>query len=374
MRAAVRVGMGVVLAGLTALSVSAAGIAEAPGGSGAPEASSAGDAGRVAAADSVASSEDYSARFSDYGAMRARVGELYRERGYVEAARILEWGLERFPDRMHANAYNLALMCAPLGELDRGLAALQRTLDRGEWYSRYDFAPAAWDPYRGHAGFVAIQAACEARRVEAQRNATMRYEVVTPEGFDPARRYPLFIALHGGAETVEAFRPHWASPLLAREFIVLFVQSSQVISMTGFTWEDEAMTRRDVGEAYRRASAECPIDAGEVLIGGFSSGGGGSLAVALAAELPIRGFVILCPQIPDSLREPDLTSAAARGLRGTLLTTGMDNRVDAQRAAADRLREAGCDVRFHVTPDEGHWYPANLGELIDEAIGHIRGR
>jgi predicted esterase len=317
--------------------------------------------------------KDYSADFPDYASMRARVGALYQEENYAEAADILEWGLRQFPDRIHANAYNLALMHALSGERDKGIAALQYALDRGIWFGPYELANAVWEPYRSHPGFAAIQAACEARRLEAQKHAAMKFEVVTPEGFDPARRYPLFIALHGGGETMADLKPNWTSPLLAREFLVLFVQSSQVVSMTGFTWDDAATTCREVGEAYGKTLAEYPVDAGQVFVGGFSSGGGGALMVTLAAELPVKGFVILCPQIPDSLSDAQIAAVAQRGVRGTLLTTERDNRVELQRATVERFRQAGGDVRFHMTPDEGHWYPADLGELIDQAIGHIRG-
>jgi dienelactone hydrolase len=327
-----------------------------------------------AASPAMGQHEDYRAQFLDYAAMRARVGTLYGEAKYTEAAEILEWGLRQFPDHIHANAYNLALMYAPLGELDKGVAALQYALDHGVWYSRFELAIEALGPYSAHAGFAGIRAGCEAQRLEAQKTAAMQFEVVTPEGYDPARRYPLFVALHGGDEDMAGFKPNWTSSILAREFIVLFVQSSQVLSMNGYDWEDAATTQRDVGQAYRQALAGYPIDTDNVLIGGFSSGGGGALSVTLAGELPVKGFVILCPQVPDSLNEEEVAGLIQRGVRGTLLTTELDQRVEAQRGMVEHLRQAGCDVRFDVTPNEGHWFPSNLGELIDEAIRHIRGK
>ena len=56
---------------------------------------------------------------------------------------------------------------------------------------------------------------------------SVKIEAVTPSGYDPAKKYPLFIALHGGGE-----------------FITAYVQSTQVASMTGFHWQDAAVTNK----------------------------------------------------------------------------------------------------------------------------------
>ncbi|MBT8395901.1 MAG: hypothetical protein KJN92_02995, partial [Gemmatimonadetes bacterium] len=65
--------------------------------------------------------------------------------------------------------------------------------------------------------------------------------------------------------------------------------------------------------------------------------------------------------------------AGGRGVRGTLLTTEMDGRLDQQREMADIMKGEGLPLVFHVTPDIGHWYPEDLAGLIDQAITRIRG-
>jgi hypothetical protein len=77
--------------------------------------------------------------------------------------------------------------------------------------------------------------------------------------------------------------------------------------------------------------------------------------------------------MPDGFSAEDVMAAAGRGVRGTLLTTEMDGRVDQQRRMVDIMEEAGLEHEFHITPDIGHWYPDDLAERIDRAIAHIRG-
>ena len=202
----------------------------------------------------------------------------------------------------------------------------------------------------------------------------MKMEVVLPEGYDPARKYPLFVALHGGGENLEQFKPHWTSPRLREEFIVLYVQSSQVAAMDGFHWQEDAVTHRELGVAYAAVLADHEVDTDRVLVGGFSSGGYGTLITMFEQALPAKGFVILCPEVPRDPTPREVVYAKQLGIRGTLLTTERDGRVERQRQYVASLTAQGLEVRIVVTPNIGHWYPDNLEELIDEALEHIEER
>jgi len=202
--------------------------------------------------------------------------------------------------------------------------------------------------------------------------AKPKLEVVLPEKLEKGRAYPLFIALHGGGENIEIFKPRWKSTVMEEEFITAYVQSSQVSSMTGFSWQNQEITKKELQEAYGKICAEYPVDTAEVIIGGFSSGGYASLVATFFEAVPVRGFIILCPPMPDNITESEVAAARERGIRGTIITTELDNRIGDQRGMADLFRDTGLQYQFIVTPNIGHWYPENLPELIDRAIAHIR--
>lgn len=306
-----------------------------------------------------------------YAEMREYLGELYQQQKYAEGAALLERVLDRFPDHLLANTYNLAIMRSLAGDPSAGVAALEEGLRRGAFFGLWDFDGVVLAPLKAAPEFAAFWERNLARLAEAQSKAAMKLEIVLPEGHDPARRYPLFIALHGGGEDIATFKPNWTSPRLRSEFITLYVQSSQVANMRGFHWQDEAMTRRDLSAAYAAALAAQPIDSTRVLVGGFSSGGYASLLVGLHELLPVRGFVALCPPVPEGLTDGEIAAAALRGLRGSLLTTERDGRVDAQRALVAHLAAQGLPVDFAVTPDTGHWYPEDFAAQLDAAIARI---
>lgn len=306
-----------------------------------------------------------------YAEMRAYLGELFEQKNYAEAAAMLERVLDRFPENVRANAFNLAVARVYLGQPDKAIDALEVGLRRGIFYSRWDFDGEVMSPLKQNARFAAFWKANLDRLAEADRKSTMRLEVVTPPGYDATKRYPLFVALHGGGETIAALKPNWVSPRLQAEFIVAYVQSSQVASMTGFHWQDEDRTRRDLQAAYADVVARYPVDPDRVIVGGFSSGGFASLVTAFHQTLAVRGFVALCPEVPASVTDDDIAAAVKRNLRGALITTELDHRVAAQRAFAERWKKAGLDAEFAVTPNIGHWFPKDFAEQLDRAIARI---
>ncbi len=309
--------------------------------------------------------------FGTYVEMRGVVVDLHGQGRFAEAAAILAGAVPRYPDHVMANTFNLALMYARLGNREESVRAFEDGHRRGVFYNRWSFEDAAWDTLRGDSGFEAVLARNDALIAEAQKGSVMKLEVVPPEGYRVDRKYPLFIALHGGGENLEQFRPRWTSPALRRDFIVAYVQSSQVISMSGYHWQDEAITRREIAAAYREVLSRYAVDTSRVVIGGFSSGGFGSLVTFFAETVPASGFVVLCPEIPADASAEALVAAARSGARGTLLTTEQDGRLERQKEYVAHLIERGLDVRLVVTPNIGHWYPDNLEQLLDEALEHV---
>ena len=309
-----------------------------------------------------------------YAEFRAGLMELYNAEKYAEAAKMIEDNYDSFPGEEWKMSFNMAAVCTHLEDYEKGIEYLSMAQDKGQWFNTWAFQGDFWAPYREAEGFDRILARNNEMKEEVQKTAKMKMEVSTPGELEEGRNYPLFIALHGGGENIEAFKPNWKSNVMESEFIIVYVQSSQVVSMTGFSWEEQEVTKKELKEAYDKVCAGYPVDTAEVIVGGFSSGGYASLVATFFEAVPVKGFVILCPPMPDNITEAEATKARERGVRGTLITTELDRRVPDQRKMADLFRDTGLQYQFIITPDIGHWYPENLPEMIDGAIAHIRSR
>jgi predicted esterase len=319
--------------------------------------------------------EEETTQFATYQEMRAHIGKLYEQQKYAEAAEILQKALIQFPDHLHANAYNLALMNVHLKEYKKALEALGYGLENGIWFGKYDFYAELWAPLKETEGFKAFEQKNEAKRQEAQKAVKPKLEVLVPEDYDKNKKYPLFLALHGGGENIDVFKPQWTSKLLQSEFIVALPQSSQIVSMDGYSWtEDIELTKKEISKVYEKVIQDYAVDISRIIIGGFSSGAMASLEIVLDDTVPVIGFVVLCPGKPDDFTAQKVAEAKKRGIRGTILTTEMDPRLPDQKKMAEIMKAQDFPLEFIVTPDIGHWYPEDLAEMIDTAINHILGK
>jgi predicted esterase len=304
--------------------------------------------------------------------MRAEVGELFEAERFAEAATILEEILRLYPEHMEINCYNLALVRVRLGRPDEGLAALSYGLDQGVWFGKYAFFEEVWTPIRKAPGWAEFHHRNEAARARAQEVVEPRLEVALPQGYDPSRSYPLFLALHGGGENVDVFMPNWVSPALKRDFITAYPQSTRLILTNGYGWtEDMDLSLQEIQTAFDEMVRRYAVDPGRVLVGGFSSGGVAALEIVLRNAFPVRGFVVLCPAVPEGLSPGAVRAARERGIRGTLITTEQDHRVNQQIEMAEMMRAEGFSLEFSVLPNIGHWYPDDFAERLDRAIAHI---
>ncbi len=312
--------------------------------------------------------------FETYQEMRQVLGRLFDEGQLDEAVQLLSWALDAFPDHLRANIFNLAYIHAQKGDFQDALKVLRMGLDKAQvWFGPLEMAEEGWTRVKTLSGYQAIQKEYERLYQAAQKAARTELKVQTPEDYDPSLHYPLFIALHGGGETLADFMPNWRSPKLRSEFIVAYPQSSRVISMNGFSWMGDEMDRQEIAAVYAQVVRDYAVDSKQVLTGGFSAGGHQVLTLLLDETPVVRscGFVALCPQVPEVEDPQAACGIAARGQRGVLLTTEMDQRIEDQKAFAEKLQEAGVPLRVVVTPNIGHWYPADLPEQIDSAIDFI---
>jgi predicted esterase len=313
--------------------------------------------------------------FSTYAEMRKHFGELYQQKKLEEAADLLEWALTRFPDHLEANAFNLALIYGQLEEYDKGIKILKYAFDRGIWFSIYMFNQEDWAPFSEREEFKEMLARNEALRQETQKHTKPEILVLTPEKYDRQRKYPLFIALHGGGGNIKEFKEAWKSKKLSEEFILAYFQSSQIVSMNGYSWtQDIDLAKKEISEAFHKVKKDYPVDEKEVIIGGFSSGGIAALEVSLGNVFPVAGFVVLCPAKPQSFNKKNIIEAKAREIRGTIFTTEMDPRLSVQKEMVEVFKSEGFPLQFVVTPNIGHWFPEDLDVKIDNAIYHIRHR
>lgn len=175
-----------------------------------------------------------------------------------------------------------------------------------------------------------------------------------PEHWDGAARWPLVVALHGGAGHGADFLWTWLREARSRGFFLLAPTSR------GSTW---SLMGSDVdSQAIRRmmdfVAERWPFDPERVLLTGLSDGATFTLLTGLAEDAP---FTALAPVsgVLHPMCAVNGNLDRARDRRIYLVHGALDWMfpIDTARDAAETLGGAGADLVFREIDDLSHAYP-----------------
>jgi len=309
-------------------------------------------------------------RYTTYRQVDQKVDQLFDEHKYGEAIKLLENAREQFPDHLFEILWYEIIIYAYAEQYENCLILLEEGVAQRFFFSLWNI----FDPLREDDRFKAVVAANQQLKAAAQAQAKMRYEVYTPAGYSTERRYPLFIALHGDGQSLDYFKGHWpATPILEQGFILVYVQSSQVICTNGFGWTpDYAITRKDVKACYDEVIQRYAIDPDNVLIGGFSGGSIASIEITMSNTVSVRGFIALCPSLkPESVTLQKVVEARQRGVKGVIMEGEQSGDISAQQQMIKIFQETDFPHQFHIMPGVGHVIPKNFSQKLWDAIEFI---
>ncbi len=211
---------------------------------------------------------------------------------------------------------------------------------------------AAADPTREGVGFMHIAGPSGTRGA---------FSLYVPEYYDPARSWPLVVALHGGSGNGGAFLWSWVREARTRGFIVLAPTAA------GSTWS--LMEPEVDGPRLHRMAGDVAndwhIDTSHQLLTGMSDGGTFTYVIGLRGDCrfthlaPIAAsFHPMLMTFADADRIRDLPIHIIHGTQDWMFPPEMAQ--GAQRA----LEQAGADVTYREIADLSHTYPRDENARI----------
>ena len=310
-------------------------------------------------------------KYESYRQLDAQVDQLFVNQKYDEALDLLEIASQKFPDFLDEILWYQALIFVASGRNEKCLDALEEMIAKGFFnHLEWNF----FDPLRNDARFKALSEKNQALRTAAQKNARMQYRVLLPDSYTEDQLYPLFIALHGNGSWLDIFQYNWKPDvMLAQGFIVLYVQSSQMMGSNSFGWTDSyEVTRSDIKAAFDAVTTQYAVDPHNVLIGGFSGGGMAAIEVAMANTLPVRGFITLCAsRKPDHFTPQNVHLAVQRGLRGFMMKGENEGAIADEQEMLAVFDAENFPYQFVVNPGIGHTFPVDFDSKLLSAINFV---
>lgn len=214
-------------------------------------------------------------------------------------------------------------------------------------------------------------------KVEQQQGKDLHYLSIYPENYDPQLRYPVVIMLHGFGANMKDLAS--LAPAIDQQGYVYVCPNAPIpfdvgLGMVGYGWHP----RREEASAedYQRAEAllnrfldevieDLKATPGQIVLLGFSQGGGMTYRCGLARPETFRGLVALSASLPNP---DDLTAKLpsqrnqpifiAHGRSDPLVSMG------SARTTRKFLEEAGYQPDYHEYDMAHEIPPMVLQDLV----------
>lgn len=193
------------------------------------------------------------------------------------------------------------------------------------------------------------------------------FSLYVPEHYDPERRWPLIVALHGGSGNGRDFLWTWVRE--AKSYGYLLVAPSA----TGNTWG--AVEDTGLLEILGWVKARYHLDTERILLTGLSDGATFGLLYGLAHPKVYRAIAPLCGVFhPAHESLGNLERAAEADIYLVHGRLDFLFPVEMARFSRDTLSAAGARVTYRELDDLSHTYPRSENRLILDWFGKLPAR
>ena len=213
---------------------------------------------------------------------------------------------------------------------------------------------ASADPARGGVGYMHVGGPAGARGA---------FSLYVPEYYDPARAWPLVVAMHGGSGNGGAFLWSWLREARTRGFIVI------APTARGRTWSmmEPDVDRPNIDQMVDQVGSDWNLDPAHQLLTGMSDGGTFTYVLGLRGDCR---FTHLAP-VAAVFHPMMMTWADAERLSGlpVHIVHGTQDWMfppEIAQSAERTLKQAGADVVYREIADLSHTYPRDEnGRILD---------
>ncbi|MBN1306162.1 MAG: dienelactone hydrolase family protein [Anaerolineales bacterium] len=301
----------------------------------------------------------------DFNQAAQEMMKAYSAGEYAKALEFSERAAENFPEKAERTLLWRVCLLSRVERTDESLRLLAAALEDGYWWQAAIFSDPDLDGVRELPEF---QQLVEVSRQRAEANAAnqvpQRFVVEPVQG--TSEPYPLLLAMHGrGHNSAEELDFWGASSRLG--WLVVSLQSSQALTMTGFCWDDLEKAEREVLDHLEAIRDEYPIDKNRIVLGGFSQGAGLAILSSLNEKVPACGFVVV------GAWAPDVGAIAARAphkkaVKGYFVIGENDHTREVAEQIHSVLREAGLELEEERYPELGHEFSPDYEITLDKAL------
>ncbi len=308
-------------------------------------------------------------KYNNYKELSTDAIGLWRTGERDKAIDLYQKALQLFPENKLKSIQNLAFMYTQSGNTEKAFDVYEYGHTQGLYYSfNAESGPAA--QLMQHERFKKIYQKNRELIKKAQENSKPHWEIIAPENYDQSKKYPLLIVMHGFMGSLETINPMWKTVDYSSEIIIAHLQSSQILGMGSFAWDDINTTQKDISALLDFANNNYPVDKEKIIIAGFSQGGAAAIKLTIDDMVQVSGFIAHCPggKFITELNPDNLKSSAEKGIKGVVISTENDHSKALQKKMITEFEASKLKHEYIEIAGVGHWYPKDFSTYLDSAL------
>lgn len=301
--------------------------------------------------------------------------EIYRKDDHLEAYNFITENYKGIKKGNLAQIYNFRYSIANEAGLEELVLQIMREaiVEKGFWY-QYNYLIEDEDlkSLNKYKEFSELLDICKKRESVAKRNEKPDLKIIVPDKMNEQYKHPLIIALHGDQENIEITEDYWSS-CADKNYILALPQSSQIQFSEGYEWKNIEKGSRELKEHYESILEKYNIDSDNIIIGGFSAGGRVALYSILKGIIPVKGFILVAPWLPEIDEWAYLLDKIKeKGIKGYVVCGDKDDDCyKCTRRFTDLLSSKKISYKLEIFKGLDHDYPDNINEILPKAIDFI---
>ncbi|WP_394218814.1 alpha/beta hydrolase [Halobacillus trueperi] len=294
---------------------------------------------------------------------------LVQKEQFKESQILLEEAKSKFPERLDRIGHWKAGIFMLEDKRAEAITELKEVLDRGLWWNpEILMNDEELQPLKESKEFNEIIKRCTEMYGKYKEEACATLQV---EG-NPQANTAIY-SLHWKGSNAKDFASQWSEPEILSEYLMGFVQSSQLFSFDSYAWDEWDVVEKDVREKFLEFKERYNIDEKKFIIAGASQGGRAAVELLLKNSLPgLKGFLAFVPSFTDS---DDIESILAEGVkentRGCVITGDKDPFYHQTVKVVNGLNERGVPCKLIVNKGMGHVLPDDFAQQLRECVDFI---
>lgn len=287
----------------------------------------------------------------------------FRNNNTDSSIMLMEYALEKFPEELGRSTEVLAAIYIRVGLLPKAIEIWEMGNKMGYFYGLNNVY---YHQYYKDNTDLELLAEKEKIRLDSLH---LKHEVLLPTEYNTEKTYPILFVFHGNSRNIAKSKLSWKAPIMAQEFITVFMQSYIPSSFVDFRWaSDDEKIKTKFKEIYDQILLNYPVNDSKIIFAGMSAGGSKVFEFAMNDYFPVSGLVLNCPVIPQNITDDMITNFVEKNKKIGIITGEEDFALENQKNLISTIEKLSGQTKIIVNEGLGHTFADNFPQLLDEYL------